>query len=162
MSTGEELELVARVLAALFLGSAVGFEREWRGHEAGIRTLGMVAVGAAIFGELSIISGETRIAAAVVQGIGFLCAGIIFQRSRGPRGLTTAATAWATAGIGLAVAYELYLAASLITVAFIAVLELQPLSDWVLSHSPEVRSAAEKRRRAQEPAAEVDTHESPS
>jgi putative Mg2+ transporter-C (MgtC) family protein len=160
VSNSDEIELVLRLLLAMSLGSAIGFEREWRGHEAGIRTLGMVATGAAIFGELSDISGDSRIAAGVVQGIGFLCAGIIFQRQEGPRGLTTAATAWATAGIGLMVSYELGLAAVLATALFIVLLELQPLSDWVLSHSPEVKKAAEDQQRPNdEPTADVDSAE---
>lgn len=157
MTDQQEIEFVLRVMYALSLGSLVGFERDWRGHEAGIRTLGMVAGGAAIFGEISLLSEESRIAAAVVQGVGFLCAGIIFQGSRGPRGLTTAATAWATAGIGLMVAYQLYIAAGLLTVAFAVLLELQPLTDWILSFSPDVRRARRRIRHG-----EVDTAEQPS
>ncbi len=162
MSNQDEIAFVLRVLFAAGLGSVVGFERDWRGHEAGIRTLGMVAAGAAMFGEISLISDESRIAAAVVQGVGFLCAGIIFQSPRGPRGLTTAATAWATAGIGLMVAYQLYLASGIITVAFVVLLELQPLSDWMLSHSPDVRHATARRRRRRPDATEVDTAGPPS
>ncbi len=162
MTDQQELELVARIIFAMVLGSIIGLERDWRGHEAGIRTLGMVAGGAAMFGEISLISGDSRIAAAVIQGVGFLCAGIIFQSARGPRGLTTAATAWATAGIGLLVAYHLYLAAGVLTVFFAVLLELQPLTDRLLSHSPDVHRGAGRPRHRDDDAAEVDTVEPPS
>ena len=147
MSESDQLDVVLRLLLAFALGSAIGFEREWRGHEAGLRTMGLVAIGSAIFGEVSTAVAQvsdsadaSRIAAGVVQGIGFLGAGIIFQRGPDIRGLTTAVTIWAVAGIGLAVAIELWLVALLVTAFIIAVLELQPLSDWVLSHSADVRA----------------------
>lgn len=161
MTDQQELELVLRVGYAVLLGSIVGFERDWRGHEAGIRTLGLVAGGAAVFAEIGQLTDESRIAAAVVQGIGFLGAGIIFQGANGPRGLTTAATAWATAGIGLMVAYQLFLAAGIVAVALVVLLEMTPLTDRVLAHSPEARQTRQ-RDPGRDAAPEVDTTRPPS
>jgi putative Mg2+ transporter-C (MgtC) family protein len=123
-----------RMLLALGLGSAIGLEREFRGHEAGIRTLGLVCLGAAIFGEASNVYGDSRIAAGVVQGIGFLGAGLIIVRGVNVVGATTAVTVWAVAAVGLLVSEEGWLAAILITVTIIVALELSPVSDWVLGH----------------------------
>jgi putative Mg2+ transporter-C (MgtC) family protein len=122
------------MLLALGLGSAIGLEREFRGHEAGIRTLGLVCLGAAIFGEASNVYGDSRIAAGVVQGIGFLGAGLIIVRGVNVVGATTAVTVWAVAAVGLLVSEEGWLAAILITVTIIVALELSPVSDWVLGH----------------------------
>ncbi len=154
MSSDDQLELVLWVLMAIGLGSSIGLEREIRGHEAGIRTAGLVAGGAAMFGRLShLYVGEDRIAAGVVQGVGFLGAGLILHRGGGSvRGATTAATIWVVAALGLLVAEELWLAALVLTGAFIALLELAPVSDWVYAHSRRGRREA----RAREAIAETD------
>lgn len=128
MSNPDQLDLFLRGLLALGLGAAVGLERELRGHEAGFRTTALVCLGAALFGELSVGYADSRIAAAVVQGIGFLGAGVMFQRGSIVRGVTTASTIWVVAAIGLVVSQKLWLVAILTTVAVIAVLELAPLS----------------------------------
>jgi putative Mg2+ transporter-C (MgtC) family protein len=104
------------MLIAAILGAAIGFEREIHDHPAGMRTHLLVALGSAIFTELSIFGfgptsvpgGEgsvdpTRIAAQVVSGIGFLGAGAILKYGTSIRGLTTAASLWATAAVGMAV-----------------------------------------------------------
>ncbi len=111
-----QLDLSVRMLIAAILGAAIGFEREIHDHPAGMRTHLLVALGAAIFTELSIfgfgaVSGAsggapvdpTRIAAQVVSGIGFLGAGAIIKYGTSIRGLTTAASLWAAAAIGMAV-----------------------------------------------------------
>jgi len=118
-------------MLAVALGSAIGLEREIRGHEAGIRTLGLVCGGAAMFGRLSLMFGsEDRIAAGVVQGVGFLGAGLILHRQGGQvKGATSAATVWIVAALGLAVAAELWVAGLLLTAIFIFLLELSPLTD---------------------------------
>lgn len=131
ISTGDQLEIFLRLLVALVLGAAIGAEREFRGHEAGVRTSALVCVGAALFGETSVLYGDSRVAAGVVQGIGFLGAGLIFQREFDVRGVTTAATVWVLAGIGLAVAEDMWLTALLITATVVVLLELSPLSDAI-------------------------------
>jgi hypothetical protein len=88
---------------ALGLGLVIGAEREFRGREAGLRTSALVCVGAALFGETSALFEDSRVAAGVVQGIGFLGAGLIFRAGNEVQNATTAVTMWVLAGIGLAV-----------------------------------------------------------
>ncbi len=137
MSNAEQVDIYLWVLFAFGLGAVVGLEREIRGHEAGIRTNGLVCGGAAIFGLIGREIGEDRVAAAVVQGIGFLGAGLVFQRGHSVRGVTTAATIWVMAAVGLVVSQELWLTAILVTLTLLVVLELAPASDWVLRQSAE-------------------------
>lgn len=131
MDNVEQVELFGRLMLALALGSAIGAEREFRGHEAGLRTSGLVCLGAATFGEVASLFASDRVAAGVVQGVGFLGAGLIFVRNDNISGVTTAATVWVLAGLGLLVSADLWLAALLLTMATIGLLELAPISDWV-------------------------------
>ncbi|OGN87012.1 MAG: hypothetical protein A2X23_12490 [Chloroflexi bacterium GWC2_73_18] len=132
-------ELVLRLLVAAALGAAIGFEREIHDHPAGTRTHLLVALGSTIFTVLSIYGfagllgpGEgtapdpTRIAAQVVSGIGFLGAGAIIHYGTSIRGLTTAASLWATASIGLAVGAGDYVLG--VVGAAIVVFSLWPLN----------------------------------
>ncbi|HEX2193596.1 MAG TPA: MgtC/SapB family protein [Candidatus Limnocylindria bacterium] len=112
MSNISDAELLIRLVLAAVFGTLVGIEREVAGHSAGVRTHLLVAVGAAIFTELSFvgfpaISAEvradtSRVAAQIVSGIGFLGAGAILRYGRAVRGLTTAASIWAVAALGMA------------------------------------------------------------
>jgi putative Mg2+ transporter-C (MgtC) family protein len=131
ISNADQLEVFWHVLLALGLGALIGVEREYRGHEAGVRTSALVCLGATFFGETSLLYGDSRVAAGVVQGIGFLGAGLIFQRGIDVRGVTTAATIWVLAGVGLAVAEDMWLTALLTTGTIIVLLELSPISDAV-------------------------------
>ena len=108
-----QLDLAVRLLVAAGLGAAVGAEREIHNHPAGIRTHMLVALGSGLFTVLSIhgflaeggstaLVDPTRIAAQVVSGIGFLGAGAILKDGVVIRGLTTAASLWATAAVGMA------------------------------------------------------------
>ena len=125
---GIEVEMVLRLLLAAALGSIIGFQRERAGKQAGLRTLVLICVGAALFTVASIhgfgaASEPARVAAGVVVGIGFLGAGIIMHREGGiVAGLTTAATIWAVAGIGLAAGAGLYLVAAVATVLVLIIL----------------------------------------
>jgi putative Mg2+ transporter-C (MgtC) family protein len=131
MSSGDQIEFFLWLMLALALGAAVGVEREFRGHEAGVRTSALVCAGAAAFGLTSEALGDSRVAAGIVQGIGFLGAGLIFQRGTDVRGVTTAATMWVLAAVGLIVSQELWLVALLATGAIVVLLELSPLSDAI-------------------------------
>jgi putative Mg2+ transporter-C (MgtC) family protein len=108
MTNISDLELVQRLILAAALGAALGFERELRQKSAGLRTNILIAVGAALFTLMSIemADGEgadpTRIAAQIVTGIGFLGAGAIMRTGSGVQGLTTAATVWVNAAVGVA------------------------------------------------------------
>lgn len=149
-SNADQLRLVGWVLLAFVLGGLVGLEREYRGHEAGVRTTALVCAGAAMFTQASLQTGDTRIAAGVVQGIGFLGAGLVFHTGgRNVRGVTTAATVWAVAAVGILVGERLWLSGVLAALAIVVALELAPLSDWVLAAG---ESRRRKRREEQEAA----------
>ena len=93
-----------RLAIATALGLAIGFERQWRQRTAGLHTMTLVAVGAALFCALPGLGGKVsdpwRVAAQVVTGVGFLAGGVILRQGLDVRGLTTAATLWATAAVG--------------------------------------------------------------
>lgn len=99
------MAFVTRIIVALFLGMIIGIERQWRQRMAGLRTNALVAVGAALYVTLSMMveldASPTRIAAAVVSGIGFLGAGVIMRQGFTVQGLNTAATLWCSAAIGV-------------------------------------------------------------
>lgn len=101
-------DVLSPLLLACLLGAVVGLERELHGRPAGLRTHILLSMGAALFGMVSVgmkgaNTDPTRIAAQVVTGIGFIGAGTIIHLGGTVRGLTTAASIWATAAIGLAV-----------------------------------------------------------
>jgi len=102
-----ELEMVLRVLLAIALGGIIGFQRGKAEKPAGLRDIILICAGAALFTVVSVygfgVADQARVAAGIVTGIGFLGAGAIIRRSEGGvKGLTTAATIWITAGIGMA------------------------------------------------------------
>ncbi len=128
-----ELTLYMRVVMAFLLGGLIGWERERHGISAGIRTYGAICLGACVFGLVSLsIAGAdpSRIAAQVVTGVGFMGGGLIFrQGDQHVSGLTTAATLWATAAVGLAVALGMYMI-SFLTALLIYVLLFLPRLKW--------------------------------
>ncbi len=129
MGVEEQLEIIGRLAMAAALGGLIGLERELRGYPAGIRTMALITIGAALFTDVSqLLGGDDRIAAGIVTGIGFLGAGVIFREGYTVRGITTAATIWASAAIGMAIGRELYLVAGLGTVLVFIVLEARPFT----------------------------------
>lgn len=134
-SLPEDFAMLFRVILACFLGGLIGWERERHRNivSAGIRTYGAIALGSCAFGILSYFmnAGDpTRIAAQVVTGIGFLGGGIIFRQGDYVTGLTTAATLWATAAVGLAVSFGLYFVGILIAILIFLLLYLPRLAWW--------------------------------
>jgi len=127
---GTEVEMILRLLLATALGAIIGFQREKAGKQIGLRTHILICVGAALFTIASIYgfgaTGEAaRIAAGVVVGVGFLGAGAIIRSGEGiVAGLTSAATIWAVAGIGLAAGAGLYLISAVATAIVLSVLFL--------------------------------------
>lgn len=127
-------EILIRLLLAALLGSLVGLERERLEEVAGLRTHMLVAVGATIFmlvsafgfndilGHPNVVLDPSRVAAQVVSGIGFLGAGTIIMRRTIVHGLTTAASLWAVAAIGLAVGGGLYFGAVAASVVVLIIL----------------------------------------
>jgi len=124
----QELEIIIRVLAAGAFGAIVGIQRERAGKPAGLRTHVLICMGSAIFTVISIYgftgSDPSRVAAGIVAGIGFLGAGVIFRSMGGKvvAGLTTAASVWITAAIGMAAGVGMYLLAAVATAIALAVL----------------------------------------
>jgi putative Mg2+ transporter-C (MgtC) family protein len=109
----QELEIILRLLLATFLGAVVGLQREISGKEAGLRTNMLICLGSALFTVLSVYafpgSDPSRIAAGIATGIGFIGAGVILHRGGGEViGLTSAATIWAVAAIGMAAGAGMY------------------------------------------------------
>jgi putative Mg2+ transporter-C (MgtC) family protein len=96
-------ETAAGLLVAAILGAAVGFQRQYTQKPAGIRTHALVALGSCAFAAYSTLLSDTRIAAGVITGIGFLGAGAIVRHGFTTRGLTTAASIWTASAIGMGV-----------------------------------------------------------
>ncbi len=129
-------QAAVNLAAALLLGAAIGFERQWRNRLAGLRTNTLVALGAAGFvifeGLFPGDSSPTRMAAQVVSGIGFLGAGIIFREGFNVRGLNTAATLWCSAAVGVLAGGGFLAYAGLLTGGVIVVnLLLRPIVQMV-------------------------------
>lgn len=126
-----QLELAGRLLGAAILGALIGLEREIHDHPAGMRTHLLVAVGSAAFTVLSIEAfaapgaDPARVAAQIVTGIGFLGAGAILKEGATIRGLTTAASLWAVAAVGMAAGAGAWVPA--VVVSVIVLFSLWPL-----------------------------------
>jgi len=127
-------------LAASILGALIGAEREWRRHPGGLRSCALVAAASCVFARVALEhSGGNPAPAlgAIATGIGFIGAGVIMHHNREVRGLSTAATFWAVAAIGMAcglVDYDLALA--LTAIVFFAHLALRKLSIWIERVAP--------------------------
>jgi len=119
-------DLLLRLFVALFLGAVIGTERERQERAAGLRTVTMVSLGSCLFTIIGAYgfsqTDPSRVAAQVVTGIGFLGAGTIFLRKDLVRGLTTAATIWTTAAIGMAAGTARYFEAGFTTLLVLSVL----------------------------------------
>jgi len=119
-------------------GGIIGFERTYHGHPAGFRTYALVCVASSLLMLITVYewnglpgmplgdrsSGPTRMAQGIMTGIGFLCAGVIFKEGLSVRGLTTAASIWATAAIGIILGVGLYFPAGLATALTLGILSL--------------------------------------
>lgn len=133
------IEIAVRLILALVLGGLIGIERESMGRPAGFRTHILVSVGSTLAMIISAYAFSEsmfgrydpgRIAAQVVSGIGFLGAGTIMREGANIRGLTTAASLWTVAGIGLAVGSGFYFAAVLATILVVLTLVVLNQLEW--------------------------------
>jgi putative Mg2+ transporter-C (MgtC) family protein len=129
MDMFQQAEVILQLLLASFLSMIIGMDREARNQPAGLRTHMLVALGACLFTALSKYAfpgdDNSRIASNIVVGIGFLGAGTIINRNNQPQHLTTAASIWSTAAVGMAVgagAWFLALGASLIIWTILSVI----------------------------------------
>jgi len=138
MTLVPDIELIRRLLTAALLGALLGFEREIKHKSAGLRTNILIALGSALFtimsSELAEATGSDpgRVAAQIVTGIGFLGAGAIMRTDSGIHGLTTAATVWVNAAVGVAAGagrYHLAVIATIITLG--ALLLLRPIEPLI-------------------------------
>jgi putative Mg2+ transporter-C (MgtC) family protein len=128
---------LVKILLAIVVGGAIGFEREYRDKAAGFRTLIFICLGSTVFTMMSTHLGAgdndaSRIASNIVTGIGFLGAGAIIQDRGRVMGMTTAATIWLVAGLGMAIGagrYALVLAVTAITLVVLFL--FPPIERWI-------------------------------
>ena len=137
--TSFNLETIGRILLAIALGGVIGFEREIKHRPAGLRTHMLVSLGAAIFTLMSISFAvdPARIAAAIVTGIGFLGAGSIISTRGHMHGITTAATLWIVASIGLSVGVGQYWIAIISTALVFGILQIKKVEEKITTKENE-------------------------
>ena len=145
--TLSDLELTQRLLLAALLGAVLGLEREWKNKDAGLRTNILITIGSALFTLMSIEltdgkTGDTsRVAAQIVTGIGFLGAGAIMRTNGNVHGLTTAATIWVNAAVGVAAGGgEYHLAFIATAITLLVLLVLPPIEKYVDFKRPKAKT----------------------
>ena len=118
-----ELDVLFRIGLAIICGFLIGLERQLNGHIVGIKTNVLISFGSCIFVLFSFLvtdADETRIAAQVVSGVGFLCSSVIMRNGMSVNGLNTSATIWCTAGIGILSSLGLWKISFIVTLSLIA------------------------------------------
>lgn len=132
----QHLSILLHLLAAVLAGGAIGFERSYHGRPAGFRTHTLVCVGSSLLMLITVFQGSwmpssandavhidpTRMAQGIMTGIGFLGAGVIYKEGISVRGLTTAASIWVTAAIGVLMGTGLFYAGTLATLITLGIL----------------------------------------
>jgi putative Mg2+ transporter-C (MgtC) family protein len=152
------LDIALRLLVAVFVGAIIGLDREWRGKPVGIRTLALVSLGAALVCvttvHLRALDEDPEAISRVVQGliegvmtgVGFLGAGAVLQRRGGAdvEGLTTAATVWVTAALGIACGLASWgLVAIGVGLTLVVLVLLNPLDAWIEKRRKRLEKAAD-------------------
>lgn len=140
---GQNIEILLKLFTALFLGMSLGVERAIAGKTAGMRTYGLVTLGSAVFVIAGILASggyvsdgkvfsdaSARITAAIIQGVGFIGAGLIIFRDMKVSGVTTAAGIWAAAGVGVAIGYGFYALAVMATLFMLFIFTVL----WFIEH----------------------------
>lgn len=124
------------MVVALVIGLVLGSERQYRGHPAGLRTMALISAGSCLFTGLGLLpefagkTDPTRIAAQIVTGVGFLGAGSILRQGEEVRGLTTAASIWVVASLGMAVGFGYYgVAIVAVLLVLIVLVLLKPVEE---------------------------------
>lgn len=138
-----DTEFGLRLLISFIVGSAIGFEREYRSKAAGLRTMLMICLGSTIFTEMSLTidsDSKDRIASNIVTGVGFLGAGVIFKDGLTVTGLTTASTIWISAALGTAIGMGEYFVALVGSGIVLIVLSLLEKFQTVIEHMHQVRA----------------------
>jgi len=145
---------IVRTILSAVLGGVIGMEREIHRHEAGLRTHILVCMGSSlimltslyvfdIYKEINVVD-PSRIAAGAITGIGFIGAGAIIRYGASVKGLTTAASLWITAGVGLAIGCGFYMAGIFTTLVTVAVLLILRNFEKDLLKKEEVKHGAER------------------
>jgi putative Mg2+ transporter-C (MgtC) family protein len=138
MNTDDSLTIVIHLIGALAAGGVIGLERSWHGHPAGFRTHALVCLASSLLMLVTLYQSKwlagiplyaihmdpTRMAQGIMTGIGFLGAGVIFKEGLSVRGLTTAASIWITAGIGILMGIGFFFPAILGTIFTLGILSL--------------------------------------
>lgn len=126
-----ELIIVVKLIVSFLLGAFIGLDREKHGRDAGIRTYAAVCIGATLFTAVAVhlesdVAAASRVIANIVTGVGFLGAGIIYRNSSAgtSHGLTTAATVWCTAAVGVAIGLNMLIIAIVGAIALYFLLSL--------------------------------------
>src|SRR6476620_5210140 len=120
-------QLLGQLLMVIVVGGLIGAEREFRSKSAGFRTMILICLGSWIFTTVSMSIGHSsndRIASNIVTGIGFLGAGVIYKSDNRINGITTAATIWAVAALGMGIADHAYVLVGISTVVIMSALML--------------------------------------
>jgi putative Mg2+ transporter-C (MgtC) family protein len=144
-----ELIIIPKLVAAFILGAFIGYDREREAKDAGIRTYAAVCLGATLFTtiaeHLQDVSSASRIIANIVMGVGFLGAGIIYrdEATKSSHGLTTAATVWCTAAIGVAVGLDSYIIAIIASLMIYFLLSLDR-QQWYIRWKNKIKEEAEE------------------
>jgi putative Mg2+ transporter-C (MgtC) family protein len=128
-----ETEHIIQICAAFTAGGLMGLEREYRSKPAGFRTIILITVGSCLISILStsFANNSDRIASNIVTGIGFIGAGVVFKEGANIRGITSAATIWMAAAIGMCIGFKFYGLALLVVVLVLGTLIiLSKLEEW--------------------------------
>ena len=114
-------QFLLRLAVVVIIGFVIGIERQITGHSAGLKPTIVIVIGTVAFVSVEVIVGnnDTRMAANIITGIGFLCSGVIFKNGLTVNGLNTSATLWATAGISVLVGYGYIMYGVVATVALV-------------------------------------------
>ena len=134
----DDLTLSIRLLLALFFGVLVGIERQWHHKTAGLKTNGLVALGAAAFTIVAHLgfSNPAQVAVGVLTGIGFIGAGVIIHQANSVQGVNSAATLWVTAAGGMVIGVGHFrLAGSLLALVLLSQLSLRRMAAWIDARS---------------------------
>ncbi|PQJ10918.1 magnesium transporter MgtC [Flavipsychrobacter stenotrophus] len=136
-------EIIIKLIASILLGGAIGLERELRSKSAGFRTMILICLGATMYTLFSQYLGHRtspdRIASNIVVGIGFLGAGVIFRSNSSVTGITTAATIWLTAAVGVAIGIGWYSVAVAACLMILVVLVLFSFMDKAIDRVNQLR-----------------------
>jgi putative Mg2+ transporter-C (MgtC) family protein len=137
----DALTFTVNIGSALLMGVAIGVERQWRQHPAGLRTNALVSLGAALFVSLALMvdqeASRTRIAAQVVSGLGFLGGGVILREGLNVKGMNTAATLWCSGAVGTLAGSGFPAEAAIGTIGILFVnISLRPVVRWIAKNRP--------------------------